>query len=231
MNRFKKFMAGVTSAAMMLAGTAAFAMVPPDVAGTNIEEEAELLGALGIMVGDKESGNFRPDANIRRSEFAKIAVETLGLGSVAESNKAPTKFPDVVSDHWANGYINVAANQGLVIGDQYNNFRPDDNVSYAEAMTVLVRMLGHEPAAESKGQWPTGHLVVGSQIGVSKNVSSQATNAPISRATAAKMDFNSLTIKLMEQMCIRDRAYAGRGSGRNFRSGRHLTCLAQKRVR
>ena len=98
-------------------------------------------------------------------------------------------------------------------------------------MTVLVRMLGHEPAAESKGQWPTGHLVVGSQIGVSKNVSSQATNAPISRATAAKMDFNSLTIKLMEQMCIRDRAYAGRGSGRNFRSGRHLTCLAQKRVR
>ena len=92
--------------------------------------------------------------------FAKVAVEAMGLGSVAQSSNKPTKYPDVVENHWANGYINVATQQGVVIGDDEENFRPDDSISYAEAMTILVRIIGHEPAAESKGGFPTGYIAV-----------------------------------------------------------------------
>ena len=89
----------------------------PDLEGTKYEEAAELLGALGIMVGDAEDGNFRPDDSILRSEMAKVAVYAVGLEDVAKSSMQATRFPDVVSDHWANGPINVADQQGMVIGD------------------------------------------------------------------------------------------------------------------
>lgn len=199
MRGLKKILSTMLVGAMLSTGISSIAALPSDVAGTNIEEQAELLGALGIMVGDAETGNFRPDANIKRSEFAKIAVTTLGLSDIAESNKNVTKFPDVGTDHWANGYINVAVDQGIIIGDENGNFRPDDNVNYAEAMTVLVRMLGREPVAQSNGTWPTGYIVAGTQAGINKGVASHAASTPITRAVAAQLDFNALTIKMMEQ--------------------------------
>lgn len=178
-------------------GTAFAYNVPEDVAGTVYEESAELLGALGIMVGD-DDGEFRPNDTIIRSEFAKIAVHALGLEDVAETSKEASNFPDVVEGHWATGYINVAANQGIIVGDDVGTFRPDDKITYAEAVTILVRVLGHEPSALTKGAFPTGYLVVGNEIGITKGVSASA-GAEINRGGVARMTYNALTIKLMER--------------------------------
>lgn len=95
----------------------------PDIAGTKYEEAAELLGALGIMVGDAEDGAFRPNDSIIRSEMAKVAVYSVGLEDVAINSNGSTRFPDVSSDHWATGAINVADQQGMVIGDDDGRFR------------------------------------------------------------------------------------------------------------
>ncbi len=199
MRKFTKLLSTLLASVMLMSfAGGALAAVPSDVAGTQYEESAKILGALEIMVGDYESGNFRPEDSLRRSEFAKVAVATLGLSDVAAGSNAPTIFPDVVSNHWANGFINVAVNQGLVIGDENGNFRPDDSISFAEAITVLVRMLGYEPVAETKGSWPTGHLVTASEIGVTKGISSSADVAVI-RGVIAQLIYNSLTINLMEQ--------------------------------
>lgn len=188
-------------AAAMTAGMAltSFAAIPGDVVDSKYEEAIETLGALEIMIGDEETGNFRPEEPIKRSEFAKVAVEAMGLGSVAQSSNRPTKYPDVVENHWANGYINVATQQGVVIGDDEKNFRPDDSISYAEAMTILVRIIGHEPSAESKGGFPSGYLVVGSQNGISKNAAAGADDKVV-RGMVAQMTFNSLTVDMMEQV-------------------------------
>lgn len=188
-------------AAAMTAGMAltSFAAIPGDVVDSKYEEAIETLGALEIMIGDEETGNFRPEEPIKRSEFAKVAVEAMGLGSVAQGSNRPTKYPDVVENHWANGYINVATQQGVVIGDDEKNFRPDDSISYAEAMTILVRIIGHEPSAESKGGFPSGYLVVGSQNGISKNAAAGADDKVV-RGMVAQMTFNSLTVDMMEQV-------------------------------
>ncbi len=195
----KKSIAGFM-AAIMTFGSAVtgFAALPSDVVDSPYVESIETLGALGIMVGD-DDGNFRPEATIRRSEFAKVAVETMGLGNVAQSSKYQTKFPDVVENHWANGYINVASDQGVVVGDDQGNFRPDDSISYAEAMTILVRILGHEPAAEKKGGFPGGYISVGRQIGVAKNAAA-GSDEKVIRGMVSQMTFNALTIKMMEQV-------------------------------
>lgn len=171
-----------------------------DLTGTKYEEPIELLKALEIMVGDAETGLFRLEDGILRSEFSKIAVYLSGLSEVAESSKSGTVFPDVVEGHWATGYINVAQQQGYVIGDDMGNFRPDDKITYAEAAAVIVRILGYEPRAASRGGFPTGYTVVAGEIGLLKNgVTSNGTNQPITRGSVAIMAFNSLTIDIMEK--------------------------------
>lgn len=200
MRKFKKLLSFAIAAVMaigIVTPAAAFT-VASDVAGTKYEEAAATLGALGIMIGD-ENGDFRPDADVSRAEFAKIAVHALGLESVAETSKGVSNFPDVATDHWANGYINVAASQKLIIGDENGRFNPESTISYQDAVTILIRVLGHEPAALSKGGYPTGFLVQGEAIGITKKVSGAAESAT-SRGTTALMTFNSLTINLMEQV-------------------------------
>ncbi|MBQ3553460.1 MAG: S-layer homology domain-containing protein [Clostridia bacterium] len=200
MSKAKKITSFLMASALATGMTlTSFAALPTDVQGSKYEEAIETLGALEIMVGDAESGNFRPDAEIKRSEFAKVAVEAMGLGEVAESSSQKTKYPDVVENHWANGYINVATQQGVVIGDDENNFRPDDSITYAEAMTILVRIIGHEPSALKKGGFPTGYMVVGSQNGINKNAAA-GENVKVQRGMVAQMTFNALTVNKMEQV-------------------------------
>jgi len=199
MFKCRKFIASVLTSIMTLsmAATVAFAAVPSDVADTKYEEAAEVLGVLEVMVGDTE-GTFRPNDPIIRAEVAKVGVAISGLSSVAEVTSGSTKYPDVPQGYWATGFINVATDQKMVIGDTEGTFRPDAQITYAEAVTILVRALGYEPQAQAKGGYPTGYLVTASDIGLTKGVSGTQ-NKAISRGDVAQLAFNALTINLMEQ--------------------------------
>jgi len=168
--------------------------VHSDVRGTRFEEAAEVLGALGIMVGDE--GGFRPNDTIIRSEASKIAVYMLGLTNIAGGTT--TRFPDVPAGHWASGVINVADTQGMVIGYEDRTFRPDNNITFAEAVTIIVRTLGFEPAAEAAGGFPTGYLVIASQQGLLRGVQG-ASNEPARRGDVAQLVYNALNANMMTQ--------------------------------
>ncbi len=171
----------------------------PDIAGTKYEEAAELLGALGIMVGDAETGAFRPADAIIRSEMAKVAVYSVGLEDIAVSSNGSTRFPDVPTNHWATGAINVADQQGMVIGDDVGTFRPDDPVLLQEAIAIVVRAMGYEPAAADKGGYPSGYLYIASSNQLLRGIEG-STSAPATRGDIAQLIFNSLTVNLMEQV-------------------------------
>ncbi len=205
MKKTVSFLLGLVMMLGMTLGSFAYD-VSADLVGTKYEEAGAVLGALGIMVGDPD-GKFRPDDGIKRSEFAKIAVHAMGLESSAEADKGSTRFHDVTADYWANGYINVASAQKLIVGDPNGNFRPEDRISYQEAVTILVRMLGYELAAESKGGYPSGYLQVGNQYGFTKNAAGSG-NEVTKRGVAAILAYNALTIGMMEQ--------TGFGSNSNF---------------
>ena len=204
----KKVLAGIMTAVMSVSsfGIQAFASrgVPVDVEGTRYEEPIQILQALDIMNGDGD-GKFRPDDTIKRSEVTKMAVLAMGLGDAAESAKGRSQFPDVPADHWANGYINVATAQNLVVGYDTGYFLPDKEITYAEAMTIFVRAMGYEVYAQSKGGFPQGYIVAGSNNGLTKNV--QGSNAsPISRGNVAFMTVNALEANMMEQTGFGDDA-------------------------
>ena len=196
----KKILAGFLTAIMSVSslGAVSFASgIPVDVQGTRYEEPIQILQALDIMNGDGD-GNFRPNDTIKRSEVTKMAVLAMGLGDAAESARGESKYPDVSIDHWANGYINVATALGLVVGYDTGAFLPEKEITYTEAMTIMVRAMGYEVLAESKGGFPQGYLVVGSNNGLTKNVQGSNTD-PISRGNVAYMTVNALNAKMMEQ--------------------------------
>lgn len=196
-----KVLAGILTAVMSVSslGITAFASsgIPVDVEGTRFEEPIRILQALDIMNGDGD-GNFRPDDTIKRSEVTKMAVLAMGLGDAAESAKGTSSYSDVSTDHWANGYINVATSQGLVIGYDTGEFLPDKEITYSEAMTIFVRAMGYEVYAQSKGGFPQGYIAAGSNNGLTKNVQGSNTE-PISRGNVAYMTVNALNAKMMEQ--------------------------------
>lgn len=182
---------------LLSGGIQAFAAIPSDVQGTRYEEPVQILSALEIMVGD-ENGDFRLDDTIIRSEVAKMAIHALGLESVAESSKGETMFDDVSTEHWANGYINLAVSQGIIEGDGDGNFRPNAPITYAEAMTIMVRATGYTVPAEENGGYPNGYVKTASANGLTKNVQGKS-SSEISRGNVAYLTTNALEAKLMEQ--------------------------------
>lgn len=162
-------------------------------------DSVELLKALNIFVGDKGTGALRPKDNITRAEFAKVAVNLLGLGSlVSENVNVQSPFPDVPLGHWATQFIKVAADQKVIVGDETGLFRPEDNISFQEAATIMIRILGHEPAAVSNGGYPEGYLSRAAQIGILKNTVIKS-EEPATREDAIIMSYNSLFINIMKQ--------------------------------
>lgn len=199
MTKAKKIIAAMLTFMMILSLTAniGFASVSQDVKNTEYETEAQVLGALEIMVGDANTGAFRPNDPIKRSEATKIAVALMGLTSMANS-QGSSLFPDVANDYWAKGFINTAKSHGLVIGDDTGNFRAEDQIKFSEVVTILIRALGYEPQAKTKGGYPMGYIATASSIGLTDGVSASA-DTLISRGKVAIMAYNALKINLMEQ--------------------------------
>ena len=158
-------------------------------------EAVDILSGLKILEGDEE-GNFNPDAEIKRSEFAAVVCRALGQENAANGSKGFTKFSDVSTDHWAVGYINWAAQQKIVNGIGDNQFAPDAPVKYQEAVKMLVAALGYEPMATRKGGYPTGYMVVAASNNMGVSGVGGTENA--ARKVVAQLTYQALDVPLMD---------------------------------
>ena len=96
------------------------------------------LSNAGIIAG-YEDGSFRPNGYITRAEFATIAARFFDV-----TYNGKDLFPDI-NGHWAKDYINQAANKGFVNGYEDGTFKPDRNITRAEAVTLVNRTLDRHP--------------------------------------------------------------------------------------
>ncbi|WP_418205593.1 S-layer homology domain-containing protein [Anaerotignum faecicola] len=96
------------------------------------------LSAMGILSGYPDAA-FRPNASITRAEFAAIATRFDAAG-----DKTPASFDDI-ANHWAKDEISVAANNGWVNGYKDGSFRPQNNITRAETMSLVNRVLNRNP--------------------------------------------------------------------------------------
>lgn len=99
------------------------------------------LTNAGIIYG-RGAGIFDPNASITRAEFAAMAVRFFGSGY-----EGPDMFSDI-DGHWAQEAINQAANEGIISGYPDGTFRPDNNITRAEAISIINRVLDRRPEAD-----------------------------------------------------------------------------------
>ena len=99
-----------------------------------------------MIINGKGNDIFAPADSLLRSEFAKIMVLAMGY-SVSEVTSS--QFSDVGIDKWYAPYVEAAAKAGLIQGDGNGKFRPEDNVSKEEMVTVVVRAMGNKVEAEA----------------------------------------------------------------------------------
>ena len=132
--------------AALLAACLTLALVlPASAAGTaaSLEEASQAVTALGIVSGDG-SGNLNLTAKVSRAEFVTMVVKaTPGGDGVGQAATSP--YPDVPRSHWASGYVEAAVAMGLVSGFSDGTFRPGQEVNLAEAVSMVLELLGYGP--------------------------------------------------------------------------------------
>ena len=87
-------------------------------------------------------GTFRPNAYITRAEFAAIAARFDPSG-----DKTTASFRDILN-HWAKDEISIAYNNSWVDGYPDGTFGPQRNITRAETMTLVNRVLNRRPETE-----------------------------------------------------------------------------------
>lgn len=160
-----------------------------DITDPATQTAVSLLQNLGIVAGF-EDGTYRPDLNLTRAQFCTLAVLLSGYKDVS-SYEGFTIFPDVRGNHWARGYINAAVRElKIVTGFPNGTFEPETPISYAQAVTALMRLLGYTDADVGLN-WPHGYLNKAKQIGLLKGITLQQ-NDLITRGLAAQMFYNAI---------------------------------------
>lgn len=140
---------------------------------------------------------------------AKISVGALPQLSPEPSDN---RFGDVNSSHWAIDAINVLSERGVLSGYGNGDFCPDNSVTRAEFLTMLLRTFGLADSAADGGfsdtpedAWYYSYAASGKKYGITggyEDGSFRADNR-VSRQEAACMLVNAADVKAIPLMSVR----------------------------
>ncbi len=211
----KRLFALLLAAALMLAlpVTAAEPVTRfSDISGSGTEAmTVESLRLMGVMDG-YANGTFRPNGELTRAQFCKMAIGVLNAESQLGLYRTVTVFPDVKPSYWAAAYINMSA-KGLNIISGYpdGKFYPDRIVTLGQACTILLRVLGYKDGNVG-GVWPDSYLGAAARAGLLEGI--DPVDGPLTRRTAATLFLNLLRADTF----VSDENGSGGSSGGSFLS-------------
>ena len=212
MKRIKKLLAVLLTAACLTS----LLTVPPvsaasaistfsDVSDPMVGTAVESLRTMGVVDG-VPGGGYNPSGTLTRAEFCKLLVLTMNRGDDVDAYATKTIFPDVASTYWARGYINLPASidvggatdqegtttgtSRLIMGVGDGTFAPNRTITYAEAATILLRVLGYTSAANTN--WPSGALSTAKSAGLADNLTGLSASSSLTRGQAAILFYNML---------------------------------------
>lgn len=123
---------GASTASANGTGGATFSDVPE---GSDHYDAITYLKAKGIING-YDDGTFKPDQEVNRAEILKIILGGSNIDATTDLTSFP--FPDVSSDQWFAGWVAAAKERGIVSGNPDGTFVPDETVTKAAAMKILL---------------------------------------------------------------------------------------------
>lgn len=155
------------------------------------------LSKLSVIDGYEENGQqlFKPENTVTRAEFTKLIVFILGM---QEQTYSSYTFGDVSTDHWARNYIQTGYNLGIISGFEDGTFRPEEPVTYEQALKMVDCTLGYDTLAQNLGGWPEGYRQQAATLGLDKNVTGIAFYEGAPRGVIAQVLYNALEVNMYE---------------------------------
>jgi hypothetical protein len=165
---------------------------PSDVIDTSYLTSVKYLMDKKILTGYSD-GTFRPENSITRAEIAVAVAKATNRTSQLDTYAAKNKFTDLSGYDWANGHINALVDAGIIKGVSDTSYAPGKNISYAELITILVRMnSGAASIVESSGTWPGNYIQYVEMYNYLGDVTVTDWNAPATRGNTAKLLYRFL---------------------------------------
>jgi hypothetical protein len=95
--------------------------------------------------GTGDGATFSPEALVTRAQIATMICRALGTDAngdwAGDAAAAYLLFKDVPRGYWAQGSIVMVNYLGIMCGDANDRFRPTENTTRAQAITVMARIL------------------------------------------------------------------------------------------
>lgn len=158
-------------------------------ATSNQDTAAEMLSALGILSGDG-SGNYNLSKTLTRAEFAKMIVDCSKYKNLVTNGVASSLYKDVSRTNWAASYIKVAVENGLMSGYSDGTFRPDDSVTYEQAVNSTLKLLGYTDS-DFTGAFPYAQVNTAETLGLTDGIS-KTTGSSLTKGEGAVLLYNAL---------------------------------------
>lgn len=200
MIRVKRLLSIILAAVIAASAFTAYADYSDVPEGAFYKDSVERLTDLGVISGMGD-GTFAPDNLITRAEFSVIAVKAANYKEGGSS----LLFSDVPSSFWGAKYIATAAENKLIYGYPDGSFHPGENITYAQALTILMRLLGYSSGEIGRG-YPYGYIDKAQELGICDGLSFNADDR-ITRGVVALIfdralscDMNGTSSKLMTKM-------------------------------
>ncbi len=161
----------------------------------DLDEAVQAVTALGIMNGDG-SGDLKLSRKVTRAEFVTMAVKATPNGD-GVGQAATSPYPDVPRSHWASGYVEAAVSRGMVTAFSDGTFRPDREISLAEAASMVLSLLGYGPG-DFSGSYPTGQLAMYNSLKLNRGVTANQAASSLTRQDAVFLFYNLLSAQTRE---------------------------------
>ena len=141
------------------------------------------LNKLGIMENDVKADDY-----MTRGEFAQVIHNLIGD---AEPVAGTYLFGDLPLDHKHYEAIQRCVQRGYM-GGYEGLIRPDDYVTYIEAMTVMARVLNYADYAKNNGDYTRGYYTTAKMLGLLNNTNITSSDLPMTNENVAAMLYNAM---------------------------------------
>ena len=201
MRNLKKFLA-LLLAVMMVATSAVIASAEE---ATDYTEAAEVLVSTGVLKGYTD-GDLHLEDDVQRYQMA-LFIARMMTGDVNDtlwSNINTTSFTDIGKLSQYVGAISFVTGEGVIKGRSETIFDPYAQITYQEAVTMLVRALGYQNLS-----YPYGFIQAANKIGLTSGIEGVEWAEPLTRGEVAQLLYN--TIKFVSDFGTGDGSYAYEG--------------------